>query len=75
MYLSQGERMFGYSYTSQANSIVEESIIKAIQKIVTLVDVMNILIEKDERQGVPNILQTLTQFESQLKLGELFYNE
>mgnify|MGYP006876311547 CR=1 FL=1 len=43
---------------------------KAIEKIVTLVDVMNLLIEKDERQkGVPSFLSILTDLISQIKCG------
>ena len=42
--------------TQMANETVEKHIDKSIQKIISLIDVMHILIEKDERQGLPNFI-------------------
>lgn len=36
---------------------------------------MHIMIEKDERQGLPNFIEIITNFKNQVKLGEYFFNE
>jgi hypothetical protein len=55
--------------THMANETVEKHIDKSIQKIISLIDVMHILIEKDERQGLPNFIDIVTSFKNQVKIG------
>ncbi len=54
---------------------MERDICKSIQKIITLIDVMNIMIEKDERQGLPSFIEIVTNFKNQVSMGEFFFNE
>jgi len=36
---------------------------------------MNILIEKDERQGLPSFIEIITNFKNQIRVGEEFFKE